>query len=282
MIVLAGTWLASSIGLFSDDVSNPFDGSSDGSFDGSFDGSSDGFGPFGGDPFEHSPFFYFAPILILAVLGFAVIIFFGRRAWKQDKERIRQLQEWTRQRDYSFAEEDPGLARIYPNLPLESGGRRLRFQHVVRGRLAGQPFTAFDYSYETTSTSTNSDGGSSSSTTTHRIQAIAVDVPSGWPAVRVSPSGLGSKLAVMFGRQDVKIGYDAFDRTFRVRAQDEAAARRLLTPMASALLARPDQEFWIDGSTVLALRRGFLQHADLETWLQQVKAILAQAPTQDR
>jgi hypothetical protein len=278
MIATVSAWMTDSVeGVDSFDGVDPFEGD-----------HSDPFvveeaDPFIGGLFDSGPLAFFAPIIILAVIGFATIIYLSYRAGKQDQARIAALRAWTAQRDYSFMDEEPDLGRIYARLPSESGGERLRFEHVVRGRLAGLPFTAFDYSYETTSTSSSSSGsGTTSSTTTHRIQVVAIDGPAGWPAVRVSPQHLGSRLAVLFGRQDVQIGQDEFDRAFRVRADDEDAARRLIAPMASALLARTDQEFWVDGSTVLALRRGTLEAADLETWLGQLKAVLSQAPIQDR
>jgi hypothetical protein len=46
--------------------------------------------------------------------------------------------------------------------------------------------------------------------------------------VEVTPEGVGSKLAKLFGAQDIIVGHDAFDRKYLVKGNPEATAKRLL------------------------------------------------------
>jgi hypothetical protein len=46
--------------------------------------------------------------------------------------------------------------------------------------------------------------------------------------VEVTPEGVGSKLAKLFGAQDIVVGHDAFDRNYLVKGNPEATAKRLL------------------------------------------------------
>lgn len=207
----------------------------------------------------------------VALAGLVVLIAVKVRAAQQNKARAIELQHWVKEQGYSFSADEPDLAQSYPALPFAADHRRRpRFRNVVRGRLAGLPLTAFDYSYKELP-------GRDSDNATIYLQVLAVEVAPGWPAVRVSVRDFGTKLALAFGGQDLKIGDDAFDRAFRVRAADEAGARKLLAPMAPALLARTDQEFWVEGTTVLALRPGTLDPTNLESWLGHLNAALALA-----
>jgi hypothetical protein len=231
-----------------------------------------------GDPMSH----YMVPMIIILVLValalalppvvFALALEIKLR--KADQARIPALQAWAQEQGYYFRAEEPDLARIYPGLPLAPGGQGALFQNVIRGRLGGRPFTAFDYCYQTTTSSTSPIGRPKTRSVPHRRQVVAIEGPGGWPALRVFPQEYGSEPAITFGRQDVPIGQDDFDSVYRVRAYDEDAARRMLVPLAPTLLARTDQEFWVDDRTILALRLGKLQATVLETWLGQLKAVL--------
>ena len=46
--------------------------------------------------------------------------------------------------------------------------------------------------------------------------------------VEITPEGIGSKLAKLFGGQDLVMGHEAFDKKYIVKATQEATARALL------------------------------------------------------
>lgn len=198
------------------------------------------------------------------------LVFFGLpmlRRW-QTKRRRSGLQVWALSRDYSYTPEAPDLVDTYSDLPMKTGGTRMRFRNVIQGRLAGYPLTGFDFSYETST---------SKSTTVHSLQVLAVELPIRLPLLRVTRQGLGARVAIVFGGQDIVIGDDAFDQAFRVRADDEAAVRRLLLPMAPALLARTDQDLQTDGSMLLVIRSGTLSDDDIDEWIADLKPLVIAA-----
>ena len=216
---------------------------------------------------DSSPVGPVAFIVLLVLFVFALLIVAGRRAARRDNERIAGLRTWALSQGYAFLDEDSSAQRQLQGWPFESGRRR-ESRNVIRGKAAGHTFTAFDYSYETTSSSTSADGGSTSSTTTHRRQVLLIEGPSSWPDLSVTPKSLGSRIAVTFGGQDITIGDGDLNRQFRVRADDETGARRLLSTMAPVLISQPEQAVRIDRGVLLAHRIGTLQAGELQNQLE--------------
>jgi hypothetical protein len=54
--------------------------------------------------------------------------------------------------------------------------------------------------------------------------------------VEITPEGIGSKLAKLFGAQDLVMGHDAFDKKYIVKATVEASAKALLDVETCELL----------------------------------------------
>jgi hypothetical protein len=205
------------------------------------------------------------PVLVILVLV---------ARWARCRGRAEKLRAWALGRDFSFIEADPALAGRYPSLPFRDGGWGQQCRNVVTGRLSGRPMTGFDYSYRTS----DHDGDGSSSSGVHRWQVLAVDLATPLPRVSVTRKSLGSWVAVAFGGQDVEIGHPEFDRAFRIRCDDEAAAAALLLPMASVVLTRDDQAVQTDGSSLLILCSGLLQPADLDDWFADAAAVVKTLP----
>jgi hypothetical protein len=235
----------------------------------------------------------FVLILVLAVIGFAIVIVFGIVASRIDKERKADLRAWALKHDYSFSDQDAAVRARLLGWPFETGDDRSS-DNVIRGRVSSGAFTALDYSYKTHSSSASADGTTSSSTTTHRHQVLLLDVPPTWPDFSVTPRTLGSRIAATFGGQDVAIGHREFDRRFRVQAGDEfraqpgdeSAVQRILLSMAPALLRWPDESLRVDAAVLLARRSDPLYADDLERWFADLVAAITSAsagPTeQDR
>jgi hypothetical protein len=201
----------------------------------------------------------------------AVLGLFLLRRWLTQR-RQSGLQAWALSRDYSYRPEAPELVHRYFDLPIREDGQGQEIQNVIRGTAGGHPLTGFDFSYKTTSDSDER------STTEHTQQVLAVELHSRLPRFLVTRAGLGARLAVVFGGQDVLIGHDEFDRAFRVQADDEEAVRQLLLPMVPVLLARDDQDLQGSGSNLRAIRSGTLSRDDLDEWIADLKALLAHIP----
>jgi hypothetical protein len=222
---------------------------------------------------DPSPFKFFLPFILLAVVGFGLLILAGRRAQRRDQARIEELRTWALGRGYTFLDEDNSVQGRLLGWPFESG-RKQRSRNVIRGQVGGRKFTALDYSYETTEMSSNADGGSTSRTTTHDVQALLIEGLPSWPDFSVTPKSLGSRIAVTFGGQDIAIETAGFNRMFRVRADDADGARRALSSIAPVLMQHSDQAVRIDRGVLLAHRRTPQKVAELESQLSDFGAAL--------
>jgi hypothetical protein len=208
-------------------------------------------------------------VLVFGVACLVALTVVRVRGSRGDRVRIDRLQEWAQLHGFSYSAHEPRLVSTYSFLPQATKDRRPQIRNVVRGRFAGRVLTAFDYSHQD-SASRDPDKY------TYRFRAIAFEVRPGRATIQVSPRDLGSKLVLKLGGQDARIGDAKFDKAFRVITTDEVQARRVLAPIASALRAHPDQHVWITGSTVLMLRAGTLDQAQLGAWSEELLAVVEQ------
>ena len=80
---------------------------------------------------------------------------------------------------------------------------------------------------------------------------VSVDLRGQSPGVlKILPEGFGSRIAKLFGAQDLRLGDDDFDRRFVVKANPESLARRLFSaerrPRVLAVALRFDRRLRID------------------------------------
>lgn len=223
---------------------------------------------------------FFLPVIGLAVVGFVLVIGFGLLASARDRKRVDALRAWALSRDFTYLPRDDALGRVYGVLPYEGHGR-VDFENVLHGRVSGRRAEMFDYTYRKRSTTTTTDvngvGQSSSTTTPVHVRALGVELPSRFPDITVAPQGFFSRVAVAFGGQDVEIGDPGFDRVFRVKSDDEAAARAFLRPLAAGLARSRDQVLQVRGNLLVLHREGTLEAADLDDWLVLVRDDLDRA-----
>jgi hypothetical protein len=77
--------------------------------------------------------------------------------------------------------------------------------------------------------------------------------------VEVTPEGVASKLAKLFGAQDIIVGHDAFDRKYLVKGSPEATAKRLLDAhTCDRLIELEVVRFGYDGGASTKSRAGGL------------------------
>jgi hypothetical protein len=80
--------------------------------------------------------------------------------------------------------------------------------------------------------------------------------------LQVTPAGLLGRFATKFGRQDIQVADEEFNKGFEVRSDDPEFAVAVLTPALTARLAERTEygmamQGWrIDGDTILSWRRG--------------------------
>lgn len=197
---------------------------------------------------------------VFVVLGVLAVIGVGIGAFVLDRKRRERLMEFATARGWAYAGEDPRLVEQWPGDPFGRGERR-RARNVLTGQESGRAFTAFDYSYITRST----DSKGNSSTTTHRFGVSAVPLPAYLGRVQVSPEDLFTRAAGAVGlARDIDLESEAFNRAFRVRADDPKLASDILPPRTMEYLVsmRPEA-FRICGTHLLSWHKGRIDPAEL-------------------
>jgi hypothetical protein len=132
---------------------------------------------------------------------------------------------------------------------LRHGAKKLKF--AGEGRIDGRPVVLARHQFVIST-------GKSSQTITHTL--AATPVPAGWPDLTIEPEHLGHKIAAAFGKKDMRVADDAFDRAWHVKPGGPGGADfalLLLGPETQAFLMslpRRDRGAWTIG-------RGWLVHA---------------------
>ena len=163
-------------------------------------------------------------------------------------------------RGWPYAAEDPACVDRWPGEPFGQGDSP-RARNVLSGTESGRPFTAFDYSYETHST----DSKGNRSTTTHRWAVCVVPMPGWLGHVQVVPETALDRMAGAVGlRTDIDLESEAFNRRFRVSANDPKLASDILTPRTMQYLIAVDAEAWRTcGSDLVGFAEGRLDPAEV-------------------
>jgi hypothetical protein len=192
---------------------------------------------------------------VVALVVVAVVL-----SARRERRRREALRLWATRHEWTYAESPPtDWARRLP------GGNRRGVSLVLSGMHDTYPVSVAEYHYSTTSTSTssNADGTSSTSTstTTHRFIVVVVRLSQPGPAVEVQPRHALSKLGrAMFGDKPTAIGYEPFDRAFRILTKDPAAGRYLVGPaLASAHVAGQVPPWSLYGTELMTYQPGHLR-----------------------
>lgn len=132
-------------------------------------------------------------------------------------------------------------------------------QPAIRGTLGGRPVSA-----------RCEQRGSGKSR--HYVTVLRVELdPSAPLGLQLSPEGLFAKATKLIGAQDVQVGDPTFDKTFLIKANDEAEALRYFEPAhrRQALLDLHHQVkgWWIADYALIAEPHGILMGDQIEAQL---------------
>jgi len=191
-----------------------------------------------------------AVLVALIVVGIVVSV-------RRDRRRRAALRQWAAAHGWTYTER-PSVewARRLP------GTRSRGLTLMLSGVVDGYPVSVADYYYQTESTSSASSttGTTSTSTTTHHLVVVAVRLGRAGPTVGVAPRHGLSKLGrAIFGEGRTAIGYEPFDKEFKVTAKDPAAARQLIGPaLAAEHLAGRVPAWSLKGTDLLTFHQGRL------------------------
>ncbi|GAB3407103.1 DUF3137 domain-containing protein [Flindersiella endophytica] len=181
-------------------------------------------------------------VLFAAVGG--VIWYFSWLAGKKRQEAFNALA--TRQ-GWRWLDEDETYVDRWDGDPFGTGNHR-RAKNILVGSYADREILYFDYSYQTESGS-----GDNRRTTTHNYAVWVVRLPNSLPPITVGPEGIfGGRIAGALGFGDLQTESEDFNRSFKVRCDDQRYGMALIHPrMMEYLMNVHGLQFRIDGDSLI-------------------------------
>ena len=194
-----------------------------------------------------------AALVVLIVVGIVVSV-------RRERRRRAALQHWAWQHGWTYT--DKPRVEWARRLP---GTRSRGVTLMLSGVVDGYPVSVADYYYQTESTSTTSSAGgttsTSTSTSTHYLTVVVVRLGRPGPTVAVAPRHGLSKLGrAVFGEGKTALGYQEFDKAFKVSTKDPVAGRQLIGPrLAAEHLAGRVPAWSLHGADLMSWRPGRLK-----------------------
>lgn len=186
-------------------------------------------------------FLWLLPWLVVPVVFVGVI-------WYQVR-RNKKLKAWATASGWTYVGTDRSLVDRWQGEPFGRGHTRTTSEVMV-GRWAGRPAVSFTYSYRS---------GSGKDESTYSYHVIALPLPAYLPTLELTPEGLGTRLAKVFGGQDIQFESEEFNRAWRVESRDPKFAHDVVHPRLMERLLRADARgvsLRISGTDILTWAQG--------------------------
>lgn len=177
-------------------------------------------------------------LLVLAVLGLALLAYFG---WRAEQQRTEALRALATELGFRF---HPGPDRShddeYEHFELFRRGHSRVASNTLSGTLDCGEYRlwvkAGDFRYQVTTGS-----GKNQSTTTYRFSYLIAHLPfRGLPTLLIRPEGFFDRVAGAFGFDDIDFESERFSREFFVKSSDKRFAYDVIHPrMMEFLLDAP-------------------------------------------
>ena len=213
------------------------------------------------------------PFLIVAVLAIAVIgaIYGVIRA----RKRLEGLFELAQRLGLNFsAAEDYGLADRYGFLKQLAQGENRYARNVLSGTYQQNRVLAFDFHYET-----YTQGKSGRQTHHHWFSFFILTLPAVFPDLTIRRENFLTKVAEVFGYQDIKFESAEFSKTFCVRSPDKKFAYDVCNAkMMEYLLANRDLSVEIENQVLALAFDRCLSVEQVESNLQRLVEIRSRLP----
>jgi Protein of unknown function (DUF3137) len=214
------------------------------------------------------------PFVIVAVLVvFAIGVIYSMI---QARKRLEGLFELAQRLGLNFsAAEDYALADRYNFLKQLAKGENRYARNVLSGTWRQNQVLAFDYHYETHST----DSKGNRTTEHHWLSFFILTLPALFPDLTIRRENFLTKIAGVFGYQDIKFESAEFSKTFCVRSPDKKFAYDVCNAkMMEYLLANRDLSVEIENQ-VLALAFNTRQSVEqVEANLQRLVEVRSRLP----
>jgi len=214
--------------------------------------------------------------IVIFILFVAIIIAAAIYASIAARKRREELFALATRLGLSFRpENDRALASQYGFLDkLAQGSNRYAF-NVLYGGYRGHQVLVFDYHYETHST----DSKGNRQTHHHYFSFFILMLPQSFPELRITREGMLSKIAQVFGYEDIDFESAEFSRAFCVRSKDKRFAYDVChVQMMEYLLANRDLSIEIEANALALAFDSRLSVAQIEFNLQRLFDVRSRLP----
>ena len=205
------------------------------------------------------------PVVIVVVLVITVIG--GIYSMNQAHKRLEGLWELAQRLGLDFsAAEDYGLADRYGFLKQLAQGENRYARNVLSGTYQQNQVLAFDYHYETYSQTKNG-----RRTEDHWFSFFILTLPAAFPDLTIRRENFLTKVAGVFGYQDIKFESAEFSKAFCVRSPDKKFAYDVCNAkMMEYLLANRDLSVEIENQVLALAFNTCLSVEQIESNLQRL------------
>jgi hypothetical protein len=213
------------------------------------------------------------PVVFVAVFIIVVIgAIYSAIAARKRREGLLGLAQRLK---LNFAPEpDYGLAERFGFLKnLAQGDNRYAY-NALSGTYQNDDVLAFDYHYQVTTHDKNG-----SHTTHYRFSFFILQMPVSFPDLTIRRENFLSKIAEVFGYQDIKFESAEFSKTFNVRSPDKKFAYDVCNAkMMEYLLANRDLSIEIENEVIALAFNTRLSVEQFEFNLQRLVEIRSRLP----
>jgi hypothetical protein len=172
-------------------------------------------------------------------------------------------------------DEDCGLADRFEFLNQLAQGENRYAINVLSGTYQQNKVLAFDYHYETHST----DSKGNRQTHHHWFSFFILTLPASFPELTLRRENFFTKVAEVFGYQDIKFESAEFSKTFCVRSPDKKFAYDVCNAkMMEYLLANRDLSIEIENEALALAFNTCLSVEQIESNLQRLIEIWSRLP----
>jgi hypothetical protein len=212
---------------------------------------------------------------IFVVVFIAVVIGAIFNAIAQRKRR-EELFELAQRLNLNFdAGEDCAIPGSFGFLKQLAQGENRYATNVLSGTYQQNKILAFDYHYETHST----DSKGNRTTQHHWFSFFILMLPAVFPDLTIRRENFFTKVAEVFGYQDIKFESAEFSRAFNVRSPDKKFAYDVCNAkMMEYLLANRDLSIEIENEVIALAFNTRLSAGQIESNLQRLIEIRSRLP----
>ncbi len=212
-------------------------------------------------------------IFVVAVIVIVIGAIFNALAQQKRREGLLELAQRLNL-DFNGGEDDGIPGRFGFLKQLDQGDNRYA-TNVLSGTYQQNEILAFDYHYETHST----DSKGHRQTEEHWFSFFILTLPAAFPDLTIRRENLFTKVAEVFGYQDIKFESAEFSRAFCVRSPDKKFAYDVCNvKMMEYLLVNRDLSIEIENEVIALAFNTRLSVGQIEFNLQRLVEIRSRLP----